>query len=301
MTIVAGFRTYEGIVLCADTQETVNNLSKRNVPKLIFQPAGEYGQTKALSSDDLAVAFCGAADNGPFVDKLVEIAWEDAQLGSSLDEVCLLIEGSIKKTYKEYGLIFQTGFCPSTELIYGVKMFGSSKLFSATGPVVVEKQTYYSGGAGYYLADFLASRMYHDGMNLRQCVILAAYILYQAREHVDGCGGDSQIAILRDDGVSGKVDWVRIEAINKMVRWEDAELGRLILDAADLEISKDEFLEKAKTAAEIASSMRDIEKADYEATRINQLYGLYGSLSGEKEPEPKVDEYGLPMPSENQQ
>jgi hypothetical protein len=174
-------------------------------------------------------------------------------------------------------------------------MFGSSKLFSATGPIVVEKQTYYSGGAGYYLADFLASRMYHDGMNLRQCVILAAYILYQAREHVDGCGGDSQIAVLRDDGVSGKVDYVAIEAINKMVRWEDAELGRLILHAADLEISKEEFMEKAKTAAELASSMRDIEKADYEATRISQQHGFGWLLSGEKEPDDKVDEYGLPI------
>jgi hypothetical protein len=266
------------------------------VPKLIFQPSVYAIQTQAVHADELAVAFCGAADNGPFVDKLVENAWEDAQIGSSLDEVCLLIEGSIKKTYREYGQIYQTGYCPSADLIYGVKMFRSSKLFSASGPIVNEKKTFYSGGAGYYMADFLASRMYHDGMNLRQCVILAAYILFQAKEHVEGCGGDSQIAILRDDGVSGKVDWVSVEAINKMIRWEDVELGRLILDAADLEISKKEFLERAKTAAELAASMRDIEKAEYVANRVTQQHGYGWMLDGGEEPESKLDEYGLPTP-----
>lgn len=207
VTIVAGFRSYEGIVICADTQETVNNLSKSNVSKVIFQPSGQYGQSHALSTDDLAVAFCGASDNGAFVDKLVENAWEDAQMGTSFDEVCILIESSIEKTYKRYGQIYQTGSCPSADLIYGVKMFGTSKLFSASGPIVLERKTHYSGGVGYYMADFLSSRMYHDSMSLRQCVILAAYILFQAREHVDGCGGESQIAVLRDDGVSGVVDW----------------------------------------------------------------------------------------------
>jgi 20S proteasome alpha/beta subunit len=33
MTIIAGFKCHEGLVLCADTQETVGNVSKRNVPK----------------------------------------------------------------------------------------------------------------------------------------------------------------------------------------------------------------------------------------------------------------------------
>lgn len=293
LTIVAGFKSYEGIVLCADTQETVNNLSKRNVPKLIFQPSDYLGRTLALGEDDLAVAFCGAADNGPFVDKLVENAWEDAQTGTSIDEVCALIEVSIKRTYEEFNRIFQTGYAPSADLIYGVKMFGDSKLFAATGPIVVEKEEYCSGGAGYYLADFLAGRMYHSGMTLRQCVILAAYILFQAKDHVEGCGGDSQIAVLRNYGVSGKVDWRSIEAINRMVHWEDKEIGRLILYAADLEITKEEFLEGAKTLAELASSMREIEKKEYDEHRESDRHIFsFSPLGGGHKPAPPVDEYG---------
>src|SRR6266404_5629863 len=62
VTIIAGFKGYDGIVLCADTQETVQGF-KRKVPKLRVEPAKVGG--------DLAVAFCGAG-HGPFIDKVVD-------------------------------------------------------------------------------------------------------------------------------------------------------------------------------------------------------------------------------------
>jgi 20S proteasome alpha/beta subunit len=291
VTIVAGFRSYEGLVLCADTQETVADLSKRNVPKLIFHPVDYLDRAQAPNTADLAVAFCGAANNGPFVDKLVERAWQSAQAGDDLDSVCQLVERSITDTYKEFGEIYQSGYCPAADLLYGVKMLGSSKLFSATGPIVVEQKRYYSGGAGYYMADFLAGRMYHDSMSLRQCVILAAYILFQAKEHVDGCGGDSQIAVLRNHGASGKVDWISIEAINDILKRTDHELGSLILEVADLETSDKEFSESVERLKVITQAFREMQKDDYDNRRSFTLLGG---------PPEKVDEFGLPMPSDSE-
>jgi hypothetical protein len=101
----------------------------------------------------------------------------------------------------------QSGFCPHVDLIYGIKMDGRTKLFSAVGPVVNEKDEYYSAGQGYYMADFLARRMFGDHLTIHQCVIVAAYTLFQAKEHVDGCGGDSHIAVLRDTGPSGLLNF----------------------------------------------------------------------------------------------
>ncbi len=209
-----------------------------------------------MSTDDLAVAFCGAADNGPFVDKLVERAWEDAQAGTNLDEVCASIETSIKETYREYGGIFQQGYCPSADLIYGVKMFKASKLFSATGPIVVEKDDYYSGGAGYYMADFLASRMYRRNLNLSQCVTLAAYVLFQAKEHVDGCGGASHIAVLRNTGKSGLVSPGRTDAITTLVTFADNHLGRIILASGDLQIDEAQLDEDVKAVMYLINNQR---------------------------------------------
>lgn len=69
MTIIAGFRCQDGIVVCADTQET-SGPAKRNVPKLVFSrgPTLSAGQDKMINHD-LALAMCGAGD-GPFVDKV---------------------------------------------------------------------------------------------------------------------------------------------------------------------------------------------------------------------------------------
>lgn len=85
VTVVAGFKFNKGIVLCADTQETVG-IAKRHVPKLRFEEFS--GALKVLSGgSDLAVAFCGATNNGPFVDKLVDSAWIAAQVENNIDDL----------------------------------------------------------------------------------------------------------------------------------------------------------------------------------------------------------------------
>jgi hypothetical protein len=132
VTIVAGFKCSDGIVLCADTQETIQ-ISKTHVPKLRIEPTRFYPNYD--STDELMVAFAGAGE-GPFIDKLVSRAWEDAQVGTNIEEVSKDIEASIKSAYKEYGEIYQPGYCPQVTLLYGIKMHGQSLLFRADGPVV---------------------------------------------------------------------------------------------------------------------------------------------------------------------
>ena len=130
-----------------DTQETIEH-SKRHVAKLRFEPSGLLLFEREEESNKLAAAFCGAG-SGPLIDKLVEGAWEAAQSATSLDEACVSIEVSIRAAYAEFGQIYQPGFCPQVDLIYGVKMHDGSRLFSASGPIINEKQDYYSSGSGY--------------------------------------------------------------------------------------------------------------------------------------------------------
>jgi hypothetical protein len=145
VTIIAGFKSYEGIVLCADSQETIQP-AKRNVPKLRYEPRESEHAEDNFSN--LAAAFRGAGD-GPFIDKLVGEAWNACRGSSDLDAACEAIEHSIKVQYKEFGQTFQQGLCPEAQLIYGVKMDGQSRLFSAWGPIVNEKPGHESGGIGH--------------------------------------------------------------------------------------------------------------------------------------------------------
>ena len=241
VTIIAGFKSHEGVVICADTQETIAS-SKKRVSKLRFEPA----DSSRGSRHDLAAAFCGSGDNGPYVDKLIQNAWDEAQTATSLDEACASIENSIKETYKEFGQIYQRGYCPDAELIYGVKMYNGTKLFSACGPVVNEKTEFYSSGIGHYMADFLSARMYRNYLTLHQCVILAAYVLFQAKEHVEGCGGDSEIAVLREDGVSGIVEWRHVVAITELLEVSDSGMSSMLLDFANLDLTEQQITGNVK-------------------------------------------------------
>jgi hypothetical protein len=287
VTIIAGFRCPQGIVLCADTLETIEGRpGKRNVPKLRFEPFGVPHM-----GDGLAAAFCGAG-NGPFIDKLVENAWEDVQTATNLDEACALIEESIKGTYKIFGQIYQPGYLPSSDLLYGVKMYGSSRLFFAHGPLVNRKDTYETAGAGYDMAEFLAGRMYHENLTLRQCVILAAYILFQAKEHVDGCGGDSHIAILRNEGTSGKVESNRIDVITDLLRFADKQIGHLLIDAANLSSNKTHFQLSAKLLSDSLTELREFKREEFEAS-LKGIDAVYEILAGQKA-EAK-DFFGLPI------
>jgi hypothetical protein len=288
VTIVAGFKCKEGIVVCADTQETVG-ISKRNVPKLRIEPSlptGGRGQFNPEAHKDMAVAFCGATDNGPFVDKLVDNAWNASKDTTTIQDACLEIEKSVKETYREFGEIYQPGYCPSAEVIYGVKFAGESKLFSASGPVVNEQHGFSSGGIGSYMADFLSSRLYSGTLGIRQCIILAAYVLFQAKEHVDGCGGHSEIAVLRNAGTCGMLEWQHTNSLTKLVRFADRETGTILMDFANLGLDDEEFKRKSIKRLELVTGIRSQERE-----QIEDLRAAWAALAGGKY---FTDEIGLP-------
>jgi hypothetical protein len=246
-----------------------------------------------LTNNPLAVAFCGSG-YGPLIDKLVDECWKAAEPLDSLDDVSETIERTIKGLNKEYGEIYQAGQCPSVELIYGIKTAEGSKLFSSNGPIVNERPDYFSSGAGYYMADFLASRMYAQYLTVHQCVILAAYILYQAKEHVDGCGGDSHIAVLRSDGgADGLVDSARVQAMTDILVGVDSNFGRIALSAANLELAESEIVEDIEHFRDALKHFRTVHQnriKEKDSTGI----AVYLARAFGTEPLSK-DAFGLPV------
>ena len=241
--------------------------------------------------DDLAVAFCGSTDNGPFVDEIIDSAWKDAQAGQSIDEVCDKINKSLKLSYKEFGRIYQPGYCPTAELIDGVKMQQESRLFYAYGPAINEKKNYACGGAGRIMADFLAARMQVLYPTLRQCIIIAAYVLFQAKENVVGCGGESHIAVLRNDASSGRLSLNRIEALTRLLEETDIHLSQVLLGHADLTIPEAEFRKQANDAIDSLSFLREKKKIEIEEWEMLWT-GMFGL---------KADDLGFPEDKEQDQ
>lgn len=285
MTIIAGFKSKDGIVICADTQETFGG-TKKDVPKLIFQPS-EHSDG---STDDVAAAFCGAGD-GPFIEKLIDSAWQDSVGADTLETLCNRIEDSIKSTYADFGAIFQTGHCPSVDLIYGVKMGGRSKLFHAYGPVVIEKDVYVTAGTGSYIGDYIAGRTTSDHpIPLDRAVTLAVYILEEAKKNVEGCGGESHVAILRNDGASGRVGAKQIAAIADTLNMIDRSLGRFLLKTADLSVPDEDFKKGHESLVKVVTGLRDMRRTKLERDIAGWNAAMEGLAGGRL---PKTDLYGL--------
>ena len=291
MTIIAGFRCQDGIVVCADTQET-SGPAKRNVPKLEFThgPTWSAEQNKMINHD-LALAMCGAGD-GPFVDKVASRAWDALRGVADIYEASDAVESMIKETYREFGQIYQPGSFPQAELVYGITIGGQSRLFQASGPLVNEK-SYASSGIGYYLADFLAGRMGADGehgwLTTRQCVAVAAYILFQAKEHVEGCGGNSHIAVLRESESSGMVDFQLVEHLTEYLKRADGFLGEILLATADFTMADSVLTEKIESLIGTIKYVRDEEKKKLEEDRN---FGRFLWQLGGERPE---DGLGIPI------
>jgi len=133
--------------------------------------------------------------------------------------------------------------------------------------------------------------MWRRDITIRQAIILSAYILFQAKEHVEGCGGDSHIAVLRDHGPSGLVDWRNVWYTTTMAERSDSLLAQLILDYADLSQSKEEFLTRAKASMDILAQRRETDRVLLEKEKEDweSIYPLY-----------RVDDLGLPSPPGNE-
>lgn len=293
VTIIAGFRCQGGIVLCSDTQET-SGTAKRSVPKLqCFHGPVISQDGNGMVNGDLALAICGAGD-GPFIDKVASQAWDAVRHVSDVWEASERVESMIKETYREFGQIYQTGACPQVVLIYGVTKGGNSRLFQATGPVVNETD-YASNGVGYYLADFLTTRMRGDGwLTIRETVILAAYILFQAKEHVEGCGGDSHIAVLRESESSGMVDFRLIQHLTEYLKSADHCTGEMLLTAADFSISDSDAADGISNSVDLLKFMRTTEIKRLEEHRESDRT-FFSSLGAPKREE---DDLGLPIKAE---
>jgi len=290
VTIIAGFRCQGGIVLCSDTQETYGD-SKRNVTKLqCFNGPVLSQDGQQMVNADLALAICGAG-YGPFIDKITSQAWDSVRHVSDIWEASERVESMIKETYQEFGQVYQTGACPQVNLIYGITKDGDSKLFQAIGPVVNET-TYSSDGIGYYLANFLTTRMRGDSwLTMRQTIILAAYILFQAKEHVEGCGGESHIAVLRESESSGMVDFRLVQHLTEYLKSADHYTGEMLLTAADFSMSDSEASRELSNSMEMLKFLRSEEMKRLEEHRASDL-SLFSFLDGSKR---EVDDLGLPV------
>lgn len=254
VTIAAGFKCTDGIVLCADTQETVGDFKKRNRAKITVKPHTtpalpmKMPQRKSepklreapQARPELIAGFAGAGDSA-FLEKLIDTVWKGISVPASFEDRCLALESSVIGFYEKFWPIYPESMKPEANLIVGLWSPTEIELFKVLGPLVLKVENYASIGCGGMEADSFAERFYGKKLSIKSASSVGIYILKAVKEQVPYCGGDSHLLLMENNGHTDfespwKVKW----AEEKLRRLEEA-VGPLILAAASGEAETEEF------------------------------------------------------------
>jgi hypothetical protein len=250
MTIVAGFKCTDGIVLCADSQETINSYLKVSVPKLVTRPH------EFKAGDKYRTAFVGAG-NGPFVDKLVESMWSaSSAAGGDIDDISSAMEGANIAVHEKLWNIYPDNEKPQASIIFGVAASDDVKLFRSHGPIVNPIDTYDCAGCGDVLGKYICDRLYLPTMNVTQVSIVALYMLLHTKKYADGCGGTSHLVMLHKSLEQMILGPLSTEWVEKNLVHFDFISRDLLVALPDNTISEKDFDKKLRIFAKGVRAQR---------------------------------------------
>jgi 20S proteasome alpha/beta subunit len=187
VTIAAGYLCDTGIILCADTQESIQGFVKTSTEKV-----------KLFSGKSYTIAFAGAGDNSVQIDMVVQEICDELREEEppSLMGFKVLLHGVLDRLFPQPHYPKAN---PEVELILAVKEGQRTHLFVVFDNVFAESFEYDCVGSGVVLAKSMLQQHWKRNYSLIEAYIISAYILYHAKRWVDGCGGKSDIFLLPND------------------------------------------------------------------------------------------------------
>jgi hypothetical protein len=219
VTIAAGFRCNEGIVLCADTQETISGYIKGYSGKIV---------THFFGAGHVSIAGSGTTDYIKMAnDKLVENLSGLNDFKSIKDQV----ENNLI-TFFDVHLSRWAGFPdnerPNIELLLAISAYsGGFGLFHWSGTAF--HQTHGKAiGAGILLANSMMQEYCGGNLTLGELTNLAIFVLHKVKNNVDACGGNTHMVLIKKDGEFGYVDDKFLKKVEARVqKLEAASIKRL--------------------------------------------------------------------------
>jgi len=233
MTIAAGFPCSDGLVLCADTQETITGYAKVNTEKMTQIETPFYN-----------MVFTGAGDSG-LIDMTVQLMDQALTLKEpngtwKIEEV---LRESLVDTFNQHiapWSQFPTEERPSTpDLLIGLQYPAATLLYRATGTTLTRVHESHCVGTGIVLAKSLIAKLFDSELSITQGWLVALYILYQAKTWVDGCGGNSDILLLssRDLKIT-RIPTTEVTEMEEHFAQFDEYIGPVLRSTADRNMSQ---------------------------------------------------------------
>jgi 20S proteasome alpha/beta subunit len=217
VTIAAGFRCSEGIVLCADTEETIGDIK---------QWTGKI-TTTWYQGAKYVVCFAGAGFTD-YIHTAIEKAREGLGECNGLGEIRARLEANLLDFFDKHlssWAYFAAHERPSAELLIGVATKAAEYELFYYGGTAFYQTSEKTIGSGVILANNLISEYSLLTYNLEQLCRLGVLVLSKVKRQVVGCGGDTCIVALRKDGAVAFIDDDEVRALEAEMNEKQSALN----------------------------------------------------------------------------
>gem|GEM_PF-4041164 len=210
VTIAIGFRSNDGVVLCADTELSIGEVKAYDgkvATHIMYEKGGDYR---------LVFAIAGAGDLDYINTAKSHLTREFPEYGNG-GEVRIELERRWLEFFNKHLLpwaSFSSNDRPHVELLIavsGTKAFPT--LYHCVGTAFQETSAK-AIGSGVLLASDLINRYAFGNYKVQDNVVLATYIIAKVKRGVQYCGGSTHMTSLRKNGdfaFSGKDEMERLE------------------------------------------------------------------------------------------
>ncbi len=267
MTIAAGFRCSDGIVLCADSEYTEGGLLKFTGSKFSVLNGFDCNLVTVFSGDqDFATMGSDEIQAGVL------------KSGMTAEDVLPIIKSVIERLHKKH--MYQhprAGYAEGPEVYFLIGLWTKKdgfELWTTSRTTVTRVPQWHTIGAGHYLAAYLGKTLLMDPVNVSEAALLGSYLLTQAKEHVPGCGGNTTIVTLTKEGEikteSNLYDSERqifFDDFEKMVKCFFYTLGNLDLPIDEFNRTLESTIQKSKNLRQERIQFKQMRERDEELER----------------------------------
>ena len=217
VTIVAGFVNQNGVVLCTDTQYTISGVKYLGLKsEEIICPGGK-----------VAIAYAGNVEVAQAAIYATGMRLQSVQPTDTLPELTRFLDEEYTRSVGQdpnsrwYDLI----------VAHWSNVDKTARLYATNANALRPIHIYDCIGIGRLLAHYLVRSHCYPGISERMCLSLAAYMLVNVKDYVDGCGGPSHYHVIRHTGetIRGSAAEVGVEHLEIYAKGLDAGMRRLML------------------------------------------------------------------------
>jgi 20S proteasome alpha/beta subunit len=247
VSYIAAFHCQTGIVMCADTQETVGDYKN-------------YVEKIATVNDQSFPLAVGGAGYGPLIDAAMQEIIERARESRPKTRSALhsLIRGAIREVYEnDLPTLSVPRKHRSPEiLVAGKPVEEEFCIFFIRGRRILDepKKAIIGYSTAYNLE--LLRRLHRESLSMQQAVMLAIHLVSQSKKLDEGVSGETRVALIVENGAW--IDDVQyIQDSEKRVRDFLALTDELFFDCIDVSIPPKEFPQKLANFATRVNELRD--------------------------------------------